>query len=140
MPTTVCRDRPLPLRTECDPQQWIQYYLDDFDAAEIVHVSDSGKLLGTLSAAMGRQRDAYTANGVPWAADKACLREPLVERMGALVDGGWGRVSAPLLKAYELVHFGLWILSLPFRRQDYSYVSWAFIKNLRVPPTSVFYS
>ena len=60
-----------------------------------------------------KQRASYVSNGVAWSCEKAQVRQLLVERMGALVDGSWGRISGPLDKCCQCVHFALWVLQQP---------------------------
>ena len=84
---------------------WFQYYLDDFDAPEII-ASDSWKSLKGQ-----KKREAYVRQGVEISEKKAQVREPVVVRMGALVDGLAGTVGAPLEKKFEVIGFTVWALS-----------------------------
>ena len=92
------RNKPLPLPNGADRRTWLQYYLDDFDSPEVVAQDEAEELYGSVSDLQARQRQAYAHNGVAWAPSKSHERETKVERMGAWVDGEWGRVSAPLGK------------------------------------------
>ena len=40
---------PVPQDSQHQLTHWIQYYLDDFDAPEIVHTADIASLQGTVS-------------------------------------------------------------------------------------------
>jgi hypothetical protein len=106
------KDAPLPLPSLFDNSAWIQYYLDDFDAPQTMLLEEAVGRRGKPSELQLRQRALYKQHGVEWADSKAHLQETKVERMGALVDGEWGRVSSPLLKLLEVGHFAMWILSL----------------------------
>ena len=68
-------------------------------------------LRGTLSDNHQKQRDAYTRQGVEISEKKSQVREPVVVRMGALVDGLAGTVGAPLEKKFEVIGFTIWALS-----------------------------
>lgn len=105
------RDRPVPQGSKDVCIDWIQYYLDDFDAPEVVPENDVEKLRGSVSAAQQTQRAAYAAQGVDISMKKAHNREPCVLRMGAEIDGIAGLLSAPRSKMREAIGFVLWLLS-----------------------------
>eukprot|EP00438_Fugacium_kawagutii_P035486 Skav230564 [mRNA] locus=scaffold2372:215072:220645:- [translate_table: standard] len=104
------RDRPVPQRPEQDCLQWVQYYLDDFDSPEVVPEEDVERLKGTVSAVHQKQRDAYARQGVDISERKSHLREPVIIRMGAYVDGQAGIISAPRSKMFEVMGFFVWAL------------------------------
>ena len=105
---------PLPLNPLTSRQELVQYYLDDFDAPEIVPLAEARRIMGSVSPLQEAQRSAYLNVGVAYSEEKAHKRESQVERMGAWVDGEWGRVSCPIVKIIEAVHFMLWACSLPY--------------------------
>lgn len=105
------RDRANPQPSGVENITWVQYYLDDFDAPEIVPSGCWETLRGTLSPDHAAQREAYSNQGVEISEKKAQVRQPVVVRMGALVDGLAGTVSAPLSKKYEVMGFLLWTLT-----------------------------
>eukprot|EP00435_Cladocopium_sp_Y103_P063742 s37_g25.t1 len=105
------RDRATP-QTSGDKQvSWVQYYLDDFDAPEVVPSDSCATLAGTMSELHGQQRAAYERQGVAISVKKARFRQPVVIRMGAEVDGIRGLLSAPAAKKFEVLGFSLWVLS-----------------------------
>lgn len=104
------RDRPTPLSATQLHGGWIQYYLDDFDCPEIVPSSMWKTLKGTMSETHQRQRDAYSQVGVKIAANKAHVREPKVERMGAMIDGVEGWLSVSNQKKLECGYFVFWAM------------------------------
>ena len=103
------RDRAVPQDSQHQVAHWIQYYLDDFDAPEIVHTADIASLQGTVSELQRRQRAAYDVNGVAISLKKSQSRETKVVRMGAEIDGVKGLLSAPLTKRREVIGFALWL-------------------------------
>ena len=105
------RDRAVPQGSRRLDTHWIQYYLDDFDAPEIVLAGDVPVLQGTVSDTQKRQREAYERNGVDISLKKSQSREAKVVRMGAEIDGLKGLLSAPLEKRREVLAFTLWLLA-----------------------------
>ena len=105
------KDRPLPISLGVPVAQWAQYYLDYFDAPEAASSQEAGPLVDTLSDTMLQQLVAYANVGAEVATDKLVLRETQVARMGAFVDGEWGRVSDALPMIWCAMHFALWLLS-----------------------------
>ena len=105
------RDRPSPLPSNVGSHfTFFQYYLDDFDAPEIVPSEGWESLQGHMNDLHQRQRMAYEHWGVEIAKEKAHIREPRVVRMGAEVDGKVGTVAVPLEKKMEIAWFTLWFL------------------------------
>ena len=104
------RDRAMPQPSGQLATHWIQYYLDDFDAPEIVPAAAMESLVGTVSKTQQRQREAYKENGVDISLKKSQCREPKVVRMGAEIDGVKGLLSAPLSKKHEVLGFTLWLM------------------------------
>lgn len=107
------RDRPVPQSSLDDKVAWVQYYLDDFDAPEVVDTADVSRLRNHFSPLQQRQREAYAAHGVGISPNKAVQRETKVIRMGAYVDGELGIVSAPPDKVKEVLGFTLWAMAQP---------------------------
>ena len=105
------RDRAVPQPSGGQELSWVQYYLDDFDAPEVVPSACWEKLQGVMSETHKEQRAAYARQGVEISEKKAQVRQPVVIRMGALVDGLEGTVAAPLEKRFEVLGFALWVLS-----------------------------
>ena len=95
------------LKGECN---WVQYFLDDFDAPEILQEEKARRLAYSMSPTQLAQRRAYSRSGVMISEEKASVRVPRVERMGALVDGEWGRVGVPIDKIVLAICFTLWLL------------------------------
>ncbi|CAE8644364.1 unnamed protein product [Polarella glacialis] len=110
------RDAPMPWKYGLDYQRWIQYYLDDFDTPEILQAWHAVQLVGAMSEATKLQRAAYSRTGVSVSEKKAVFRSHAVERMGAWVDGYWGRVGVPIPVCYLALCFILWILSMWYMR------------------------
>eukprot|EP00438_Fugacium_kawagutii_P028684 Skav214062 [mRNA] locus=scaffold2017:694813:699466:+ [translate_table: standard] len=108
------RDRPMPLRTLPGKRSFVQYYLDDFDAPELVSSVGWEEKVGKMSESHVRQREAYKYWGVGISEGKAHVREPAVERMGAEIDGVRGAIGVPLHKKVETSYFSLWILQQRF--------------------------
>eukprot|EP00435_Cladocopium_sp_Y103_P015762 s1497_g3.t2 len=104
------RDRPTPQGSKQLATSCIQYYLDDFDAPEIVKEEDRASLQGTLSEVQLQQRAAYGRQGVDISEKKSQNREPCVVRMGAEIDGVKGWLAAPRSKRMETMGFVLWLL------------------------------
>ena len=109
------RDRKLPIPFN-QPCRWVQYYLDDFDTPEVVVSYAAPLLLGTIPPWQQRQRQAYRGRGVRWAEEKSTHRQLMVERMGAVVDGEWGRVSVSSEKMVVAICFVLWLLAKVYIR------------------------
>ncbi|OLQ01222.1 hypothetical protein AK812_SmicGene16051 [Symbiodinium microadriaticum] len=105
------RDRATPRSATELSGGWVQFYLDDFDAPEFVEKTEWKRLQGVLSQTHKRQRAAYARQGVGISPDKAHVREPIVNRMGACVDGVRGFVSAPSQKILETGWMCVWLLS-----------------------------
>lgn len=103
----VRRDRAMPVSATKEPGGWIQYYLDDYDCPEIVPASMWKELQGTLSDHHRQQREAYHRAGVRIVENKAHLRQPKVERMGAAIDGVSGWLSVSTAKKLDFV---LWAM------------------------------
>ena len=106
------RDRPVPQTSNGKVTEFVQFYLDDFDCPEVVPSVGWEELVGSLSEAHARQREAYRRWGVGISEDKAHVRDPKVVRMGAEVDGHKGSVGVPVDKKFEVAFFGLWLLGL----------------------------
>ena len=106
------KDMPAPQSSDGRFEEFVQFYLDDFDCPEIVSSDGWEKLQGKLSATHQRQRDAYKKWNVGIAVDKAHVREPQVIRMGAEVDGVAGTIGAPLDKRVEVAFLGIWAMGL----------------------------
>ena len=87
---------------------WYQFYLDDFDAPEAVVAAAARRRQGKPSKFQRRMREAYGRTGVAWSHEKQNAGQLVVERMGALVDGQAGRISAPIEKLLHVISFGLW--------------------------------
>ena len=104
------RDRATPQSSKQLATQWVQYYLDDFDAPEIVTSEEVQKLQGSPAEMQLRQRKAYEDNGVAISLKKSQTRETKVARMGAEIDGEKGLLSAPLAKRQEVIGFSCWLL------------------------------
>eukprot|EP00971_Amphidinium_carterae_P330859 6464112-Amphidinium_carterae.2 len=107
------RDAILPLIPESLHQEWVQYYLDDFDNVEIMPSCEASALVGNMSNTHSKQRAAYEFWGVGIAEEKSHQRCTLVERMGAAVDGEQGLVSVPPQKIWQLVGLVLHLVSKP---------------------------
>ncbi|CAK0904182.1 unnamed protein product, partial [Prorocentrum cordatum] len=102
------KDRPLPFKSKELEQQWIQYYIDDWDHGEVVPNAMVAELLGTMSCAQEEQRAAYGRSGISVAPGKAKHRALVLERMGAGLDGAVGRVGVTTEKLHQLLAFILW--------------------------------
>ena len=111
------RDRPVPQPSKQPVVSWVQYYLDDFDAPEIVPESEYKNLEGSMSETQTRQRAAYQRQGVAISEKKAQKREPFVTRMGAEIDGIEGILGAPRAKKLEVLRFSLWFLGQKWPKQ-----------------------
>ena len=109
------RDQKLPIKYN-QPCRWVQYYLDDFDCPEIVSCSDAPQLINSIPPWQHQQRMAYKRKGVRWAEEKSTHRQVIVERMGAVVDGEWGRVGVSVEKIIVAVYFVLWLLAKVYIR------------------------
>lgn len=107
-----CTDRPLPVGVRGNWSSWVQSFLDDFDAPEVLPAEFAEAVQGTLSPLQAEQRAAYLRSGIQWAAGKANLCSSLFVRMGAEVNGSVGRVGVPCQKLFEYVYFMLWSLRL----------------------------
>lgn len=105
------RDRAIPVGAGQLCGGWLSYYLDDFDAPEIVCRFMVEELRGTVSAVRQRQREAYKRAGVQISEDKAHRREPRVERMGAQVDGLGGWLGVSQQKKLEVGYFMVWAMT-----------------------------
>ncbi|CAK0855226.1 unnamed protein product [Prorocentrum cordatum] len=105
------RDRPLPLVPQTKAQAWVQYYLDDFDSPEIVPESVATLIEGTISDSQERQRRACSSARVPWSDKKAVCRQRRLVRMGALVDGGAGRVGVTIDNLMSVGQMIMWLLA-----------------------------
>ena len=103
------RDRPIPLDAQGKVTSFVQFYLDDFDAPELVQASVANSLKGKLSETHLRQRAAYKTWNVGIAEDKAQIRETHVTRMGAEINGEEGLLYCPLKKKLEASYFTLWL-------------------------------
>lgn len=104
------RDRPLPVSVGELNGGWVSFYLDDFDAPEIVPMELRKQMEGAMSKAHLEQRASYCRTGVKIAEDKSHQRQPTVERMGAEVDGVAGLPGTPRKKKMEIAFFLLWAL------------------------------
>lgn len=104
------RDLPSPIRPGFLTSHWVQFYLDDFDCPEFVPLECWQAYKGILSPHHQRQRQAYEQAGVATSEDKQQVRQPLVVRMGAEVDGILGTIRPPASKMLEVAWFGLWLL------------------------------
>lgn len=105
------RDRPNPQTSQCLATHWVQYYLDDFDAPEIVDEQLWPQMQGSISERQEAQRAAYACQGVDISLKKAQNRQPRVVRMGAEIDGIKGTLSAPIQKKREVIGFMLWLFA-----------------------------
>jgi len=108
------RDAALPLPCPCSEEElfeWFQHYLDDFDAPVIVSEKVLEQHIGKPSSMLVKRRTANKYYGVETSEVKAVEGELVAERMGALVDGGWGRVGVCPRKILLLIHFGLFIVA-----------------------------
>ena len=106
------RDRPTP-KIDPDVQSfWVQFYLDDFDCPELLPLQGWEELKGVMSPVHLSQRKAYDEIGVGISDDKAHIRDPVVVRMGAEIDGLLGLISAPKGKIQEACWFALWTAGL----------------------------
>jgi len=105
------RDRPLPVRSNSEAQEWFQNYLDDFDAPLICSQSEGDKLSGKLSPMLLKKREANERFGIQISEKKSVAGLTQLERMGAYIDGDVGRVGLTSRKLFELCHFGIWLLS-----------------------------
>ena len=103
------RDRPIPLDARGKVTSFVQFYLDDFDAPELLPSSVAKELKGTLNPAHLRQRAAYKRWNVGIAEDKSQVRESRVIRMGAEINGDKGLIYSPLQKKLEACYFTLWL-------------------------------
>lgn len=104
------RDRPMP-RVEPKLQPfWVQYYLDDYDCPELIPVESWEEVKGTFSTIHLNQRQAYDRVGVAISENKAHVRDPVVVRMGAEVDGIKGLISSPRTKVLETIWFCIWTM------------------------------
>ena len=110
------RDRAVPQTLDSKVNEFVQFYLDDFDCPEVIPSEGWEDLQGTMSSTHRLQRSAYERWGVGISTDKAHLRDPKVVRMGAEVDGILGTVSVPKAKQFEAIYFGLWCIGLRLRR------------------------
>lgn len=106
------RDRPVPKIDPCVQTFWVQYYLDDFDCPELLPLQSWKEFKGVMSPVHLSQRKAYDEIGVGISEDKAHIRDPVVVRMGAEIDGLLGMISAPKFKILEACWFALWTASL----------------------------
>ena len=107
------RDQPVPIYISKKLYDWVQFYLDDFDCPEAVEASTAQDLVGTVPDAQQRQRDAYKHVGIQTSEDKAVSRSPIVERMGAQVDGIVGTVRVPIEKVFTACVMCLFLHSCP---------------------------
>ena len=103
------RDRPIPLDARGKVTSFVQFYLDDFDAPELLPTSVAKELKGTLNPSHLRQRAAYKRWNVGIAEDKSQVRETRVTRMGAEINGDKGLIYCPLQKKLEACYFTLWL-------------------------------
>ena len=104
------RDRKIPI-TLMKRGSWVQFYLDDFDAPEQVASTEVEQLQGSIPPSQKRQRETYAHHGVEVSLTKAVHRQPLVERMGAEVDGLRGTLRVPLDKTFTAAVMLLYLLS-----------------------------
>eukprot|EP00438_Fugacium_kawagutii_P029614 Skav202657 [mRNA] locus=scaffold1791:57070:68236:+ [translate_table: standard] len=107
------RDMPMPFDSGGQVKSFVQFYLDDFDTPEMIPRETWEAMRNTMSPEHLAQRRAYRQCGVGISEDKAHVREPVVQRMGAEIDGIQGTVAAPLEKRLEVAFFALWFLSRP---------------------------
>ena len=107
------RDAPLPLFSSSQAQAWVQTYLDDFDAPQIVPREAQSGLESKPSPALVLKRLANARNGISISENKAVLGALRTERMGAWVDGDIGRVGVSSERLYHIAGFGFFILSKP---------------------------
>lgn len=106
------RDRAVPQTSDGKVNEFVQFYLDDFDCPEVIPSEGWEDLQGTMSSTHRLQRSSYERWGVGISTEKAHLRDPKVVRMGAEVDGILGTVSVPKAKQFEAIYFGLWCMGL----------------------------
>ncbi|CAJ1445108.1 unnamed protein product, partial [Effrenium voratum] len=104
------RDRPIPFDSQGTARHFVQFYLDDFDAPELIPSEGWESQRGTVGPLHEVQRQAYKRWGIGIAEDKAQVREPRVIRMGAEINGILGRISAPKQKKMEVAWYGLELL------------------------------
>lgn len=104
------RDKEIPLSSKGSTCEFYQYYLDDFDAPEIVDGDGWEALVGQPGRMQQKQREAYERVGVARSIEKSQERATRVCRMGAEIDGLRGTMSAPLEKKLETAYFALWLM------------------------------
>ena len=89
------RDRPLPMRYVSGEQSWVQIFLDDFDAPRILEKENlQTELDRPAPLQLAQHREADKA-GVHYSLKQRVRGQLVVQRLGALVDGEVGRISAP---------------------------------------------
>ncbi len=106
-------DQPKPLSAAAG-HTWFQVYVDDFDAPEVVALAEVDGRQGVAGSLQLAMRASYAAAGVEFSEGKANLGAPVVERMGALMDGVVGRVSMPPAKLLEAQLLALQVASRGF--------------------------
>ena len=148
------KDKPFPkLSSECENvSAFWQAYCDDFDLSELVRESpEFYKELAIPHAWHDLACKQHAAANVPTSADKAGVRESVVVRLGALVDGRFGLIPPSADKfglLAGLTHFiltrprvskrmlqvvcGHWTNAFQFRREGSSYLCrvWSLIAKL----------
>ena len=149
------KDKPFPkLSSECESvSAFWQAYCDDFDLSELVGESlEFYKELAVPHAWHDSARKQYAAANVPTSAEKAVVRDSVVVRLGALVDGRLGRIPPGADKFGSLAgltHFilprprvskrmlqvvcGHWTNVFQFRREGSSFLRrvWSLIAKLQ---------
>jgi anti-anti-sigma regulatory factor len=66
-------------------------------------------MAGAVSDTHMHLKASYKRAGVKLSADKAVVRQTVVERMGSAVDGVLGHLSVPLDKCFNAVVFSLYL-------------------------------
>ena len=109
------RDAVIPLDPFSDWRKWLQFYLDDFDAPEIISVFELASNVGQPSVLQVQMRGSYKSNNVKLSESKAVTGEARVTRMGAAIDGIDGRIGVEIAQIPQIVMLALFLLQREFR-------------------------
>jgi len=88
-------------------------YLDDANLMEVMSRRVAAELEGLPSEEQQRLRRAYQHWGIPISLDKAVVRAPSAEKLGAVIDGEGGVLKTSTKRALESLSLGFWLM-----RQD----------------------
>ena len=84
-------------------------YLDDTTILEKVCTKMASEMVGKEAAEQEQLRRAYAWWGIPTNADKSLKRQPVAERLGAVLDGKAGVLRASTVRCLEVLSLGSWI-------------------------------